>query len=148
MRPAHSAGHSGPIVQFGLLLAILAGCQGVPEPPRTLKGDIFEDIPAPKSARVQTDDAASFSYYSESFRCAKYVYRYEGASAEAVAFFESTMTRAPYSWTLEELAELPAGHDRITFRKGEERCVVDIQTKEARARSADTITITIRLNYQ
>ena len=132
----------------GLLLAILAGCQGVPELPRTLKTEIFQDIPAPKTARVQTDKAASFSYSSESFRCAKYVYRYSGKSAEAVAFFEATMTRAPYSWTLENLAELPAGHDRITFRKGEERCVVDIQTKEAQADGPDIITITIRLNYQ
>ncbi len=138
----------GSIAQFAVASSFLVGCQGVPELPRIFKDEIFEDIPAPKNARVQTDEAASFSYLSESFRCAKYVYRYEGESAEAVAFFESTMTRSPYSWTLEELAELPAGHDRLTFRKGEERCVVDIQTKEARARSADSITITIRLNYQ
>ena len=143
--------HAGRLRRFaanGLLLAILAGCQGVPELPPTLKHDIFQDIPAPKTARVQTDERASFSYKSESFRCAKYVYRYVGESAEAVAFFEATMTRAPYSWNLEELAELPAGHDRITFRKGEERCVVDIQTKEAKADDPDIITITIRLNYQ
>lgn len=131
-----------------LVSPFLAGCQGAPEERRQLKDDVFQDIPAPKSARVQTDDAASFSYKSESFRCAKYVYRYLGESAETVAFFESTMTRAPYSWTLEKIAELPAGHDRITFRKGEERCVVDIQTREARDDDDDTITITIRLNYQ
>ena len=106
---------------IGLFAVILAGCQTPSESSEFLGMEVFQDIPAPKSARVQTDEAASFSYHSDWHRCARYVYRYVGDAREAVEFFETTMTRPPYSWKLEKIEELPAGHDRMSFLQGGRR---------------------------
>ena len=134
---------------WALFGALLASCQAPSDPTgRILAEDIFEDIPAPRSARVETDSARSFSYSSESFRCAKYVYRYVGEVDEAVTFFTNTMTKPPYSWELAGQDELPLGHARMTFTKGEEYCVVDMRTTTERAADDDLVTITIRVNYQ
>lgn len=133
---------------WGLFLLVLAGCQTAPEQGRILSADIFEDIPAPATARVQTDKSVSFAYRSASFRCAKYVYRFEGEVDEAVAFFHDVMIKPPYSWDLRQETELPVGHARMDFRKGEEYCTVDIRTRESRAGQADVVTITICVNYQ
>jgi len=130
---------------FGLFLA---GCQSTSDAPRILHDEIFEDVPAPRSARIETDTAQSFSYSSESFRCAMYVYRYVGDVEEAAEFFSTTMTRPPYSWTLARSDELPLGHARISFTKGEEYCTVDMRTTTARGAEADLVIITIRVNYQ
>ena len=136
----------GPV--FGLFLALVAaGCQTAPEPGRVLSTEIFEDIPAPATARVQTDNAVSFAYHSESFRCAKYVYKFRGTVDEAVSFFREVMVKPPYSWELRQEADLPSGHARIDFRKGEEFCTVDIRTREAGNRSG-LVLITIHVNYQ
>jgi hypothetical protein len=134
---------------FGALLALfLASCQSTTDVHRILGDEIFEDVPAPRSARVETDAARSFSYSSESFRCAMYVYRFVGDVEEAIEFFSSTMTRPPYSWTLVSNDDLPAGHARMSFTKGEEYCTVDMRTMTARSGEDDLVTITIRVNYQ
>lgn len=130
---------------FGL---VLAGCQSAPATHRILDDEIFEDIPAPRSARVDTDAAQSFSYRSDSFRCALYVYRFVGEAEEAAEFFSTTMTRPPYSWTLVKTDDLPTGHARLSFTKGEEYCTVDMRTTAARADEDDLVIITIRVNYQ
>jgi hypothetical protein len=127
---------------------ILAGCQTAPEPNPIFSTEIFEDIPAPATARVQTDDAVSFAYHSESFRCAKYVYSFEGRIDDAVAFFHEVMVKPPYSWKLGEQADLPAGHARMDFRKGEEYCTVDLRRMENRSDQTPLVLITIRVNYQ
>jgi hypothetical protein len=133
---------------FGLVLLVFGACQTAPEPQRVLSADIFEDIPAPRTARVQTDKALSFSYRSESFRCAKYVYRYNGDVPEAVEFFEDVMTSPPYSWDLREQEDLPAGSARLSFRKGDEYCTVDIRSYASSATGGDPIKITICVNYE
>ncbi|MHC4938185.1 MAG: hypothetical protein ACYTHK_04380 [Planctomycetota bacterium] len=133
---------------FAVLTLVLASCQSTPEARRILDNEIFEDIPAPRTARVQTDSARSFSYASESFRCAKYVYFYVGEVEEATEFFSTTMTRPPYSWDLVKDDELPSGHARMSFTKGEEYCVVDMRTTTRRDSDDDLVTITIRVNYQ
>ena len=133
---------------FAVFALVLANCQSTSEPRRILDDEIFEDIPAPRSARVQTDSALSFSYSSESFRCAKYVYHFVGEVDEAEEFFSTTMTRPPYSWDLAKKDDLPAGHARMSFSKGEEYCVVDMRTITDRANDEDFVTITIRVNYQ
>ena len=133
---------------MALLSLVLTSCQSTSAPQRILGDDIFEDIPAPRSARVETDHALSFSYSSESFRCAKYVYRFVGEVEEATDFFSTTMTRPPYSWDLAKEDQLPEGHARISFTKGEEYCVVDMRTTADRSRAADLVIITIRVNYQ
>jgi len=126
---------------------VSAGCQSAPEPARVLSTEIFEDIPAPATARVQTDNAVSFAYHSESFRCAKYVYKYRGGVDEAVAFFRDVMVKPPYSWELRQEADLPSGHARIDFRKGEEFCTVDIRSRET-GNGDGLVLITIHVNYQ
>jgi hypothetical protein len=133
---------------WAVLGVFLAACQSTTDVPRILDDEIFEDIPAPRSARVETESAQSFSYSSDSFRCAKYVYRFVGEVSEAAEFFSSTMTRPPYSWELKKRDELPAGHERMSFTKGEEFCVVDMRTTTSREGEADLVTITIRVNYQ
>jgi len=133
---------------WAVLGLFLASCQSTADAPRILDDEIFEDIPAPRSARVETDSAQSFSYSSESFRCAKYVYRFVGRVEEAAEFFATTMTRPPYSWELGEQADLPTGHERMSFTKGEEYCVVDMRTTVSRTGEPDLVTIIIRVNYQ
>ena len=54
----------------------------------------------------------------------------------------------PYSWNLKSEDELPAGHARLRFRKGEEYCTVDIRSTDARAKKADLVLITILVNYE
>ena len=135
---------------FCAFLAVCAACQSGGGVSRILTTDVFDDIPAPRTARVKTDEARSFSHEQTSgaHRCAQYVYQYVGESEEAVAFFEQTMSRPPYSWELVKIAELTAGHDQLTYRKGDETCVVDIRTTESKDDEGDDITITIRVNYQ
>lgn len=133
---------------WAVLGLVLAGCQTAPEPNPVFSTEIFEDIPAPATARVQTDNAVSFAYHSESFRCAKYVYRFEGKVDEAVAFFHEVMVKPPYSWQLGTESELPAGHARMDFRKGEEYCTVDIRRQAPGTSQEPLALITIRVNYQ
>ena len=134
---------------LGLIFVVLGGCQSAaPDSAGILSAEIFEDIPSPRSARVQTDHALSFSYASDSFRCAKYVYRFDGEVDEVVDFFHEVMGGPPYSWTLKSEDELPSGHARLNFRKGEEYCTVDIQSNNARAKKDDLILITILVNYE
>ena len=127
---------------------ILASCQTAPDPNPVFSTEIFEDIPAPATARVQTDNAVSFAYHSESFRCAKYVYRFEGGIDAAVAFFHEVMVKPPYSWRLGDQADLPAGHERMNFRKGEEYCTVDLRRRDGRPNETPLVLITIRVNYE
>jgi len=131
-----------------LLVLVLGGCRTAPESGQVLSTEIFEDIPAPATARVQTDKAVSFAYRSDSFRCAKYIYTFEGEVEEAVAFFSDVMVRPPYSWDLRHEAELPVGHALMNFRKGEEYCTVDIRARDSRPEDADLVLITICVNYQ
>ena len=132
-----------------VVLLVLASCQSAP-PDRSgiLQTEIFEDIPSPRTARVQTDRAVSFSYSSDSFRCAKYVYRFDGEVDEVVDFFHDVMGGPPYSWKLRSEDELPRGHARMHFRKGEERCTVDVRSNEANEGKDDLVTITILVNYE
>ena len=136
----------GASVTMCALLAL--GCQSAPEPNPLFSTEIFEDIPAPAAARVQTDKAVSFAYHSESFRCAKYVYKFEGEVKEAIAFFHEVMAKPPYSWRLAGQSELPAGHARMDFRKGEEYCTVDVRGGPDRTDEPPLALITIRVNYQ
>jgi hypothetical protein len=147
-RIAVSTRAGASIASMGCFLLVLSGCQAVPEPGSLLSAEIFEDIPAPATARVQTADAVSFSYRSESFRCAKYVYEYPGGAAEAVAFFHDVMVKPPYSWDLHQEADLRAGHALMNFRKGEDRCTVDVRGRERHADGAEHARITICVNYQ
>jgi len=133
---------------WAVLTLILCSCQTAPEPNPLFSTEIFEDIPAPATARVQTDNAVSFAYHSESFRCAKYVYKFEGKVDEAVAFFHEVMVKPPYSWQLGTESEMPADHARMDFRKGEEYCTVDIRKQASGSGQAPLALITIRVNYQ
>lgn len=148
-RMMHRMMQSGVLGGLGLFLLVLSGCQSAaPDSGGILRTEIFEDIPSPRSARVQTDRALSFSYSSESFRCAKYVYRFDGEVDEVVDFFHEVMGGPPYSWNLNSEDELPGGHARLNFQKGEERCTVDIRSNDARAKKADLVLITILVNYE
>ena len=44
--------------------------------------------------------------------------------------------------------DLPEGHERMSFTKGEEFCVVDLRTMTVREEEDDFVIITIRVNYQ
>jgi len=131
----------------------LGGCRTAPESRRSPSSEIFEDIPAPRSARVQTDKALSFSYRSDSFRCAKYVYKYSGEFRETVEFFRDVMTNPPYSWDLRTKDDQTAGPPRLTFRKSEEYCTIDIRDLDGRSKASgaaddDLVLITICVNYE
>ena len=151
MRPIGLGGLTGlgGVGALGLFFVVLGGCQSVaPDSAGILSTEVFEDIPSPRSARVQTDRARSFSYASNSFRCAKYVYRFDGEVTEVVDFFHEVMGGPPYSWTLKSEDSRPSGHARLNFRKGEEYCTVDVQSNNARAKKDDLVLITILVNYE
>ncbi|MEM8883802.1 MAG: hypothetical protein AAGD14_07035 [Planctomycetota bacterium] len=135
---------------LALIALFYAGCQSAPADGGELLGtEIFEDIPAPGTARVQTDKTRSFAYSSDSFRCAKYVYSFTGTVAEVEEFFSTTMTEPPYSWKLiEREDDLPRGHVRFHYAKGEDRCTVDARTDDDRRGDEDEILIIITVNYQ
>ena len=62
--------------------------------------------------------------------------------------FHEVMVKPPYSWRLGDQADLPAGHERMNFRKGEEYCTVDLRRKDSRPSETPLVLITIRVNYE
>jgi hypothetical protein len=138
-------------VTRGLLAAasLVAACASTTtQPGGSFSADIFEDIPAPKTAVYHETGAQSFSYATQTHRCGRFQYDYLGSQSEAVAFFKDTMTAPPYSWTLVS-EETPAeGSALLVFTKGGDRCTVDIDRHEPRHGSdAENVRILVRVNF-
>ena len=133
---------------LGLLL--LAACQTPPpESGSPVRSDIFEDLPVPKGAVYIHRNHESFSYRGETFRCGKFLFEYQGDHAATVAFFRDTMTRPPYSWTLEQEDTAGQGTATLVFRKGDDRCTIDIDyVPSPSIEKPNNQRILIRLNYR
>ena len=126
------------------LLATFPACKApVPEPVSTrIQTEIFDDVPAPKTAIYRDRGAESFSFRTTGFRCGRFVYDYDDSEESAVRFFKATMTRPPYSWKLTNEERDEEGAARLTFVKNDDRCTVNV------LRIRGSIVLTVRVNYR
>ncbi len=126
------------------LLATLAACKApAPKPVSTrVQTEIFDDVPAPKTAIFRARDAESFSFRTSGFRCGRFVYDYDDSEEDAVRFYKATMTRPPYSWKLTKEERDVEGSARLTFVKNDDRCTVNV------ARIRGSTVLTVRVNYR
>ncbi len=126
------------------LLAMLAACKApAPEPVSTrVHTEIFDDVPAPKTATYRDRGAESFSFRTSGFRCGRFVYDYDDSEEDAVRFYKATMTRPPYSWKLTKEERDVEGSARLTFVKNDDRCTVNV------ARIRGSTVLTVRVNYR
>ncbi|MHC4547928.1 MAG: hypothetical protein ACYTEZ_04055 [Planctomycetota bacterium] len=130
-----------------ILVLFFAACKTPPPASRTyLHTDVFEDIPAPREARYRNANMESFSYRSQSFRCGKFIFDYQGSDADVVRFFKETMTAPPYSWTLTDEDRVQAGSTGLVFVKGEDRCTVEVDVVP-QAAYVRHVRIQVRVNY-
>ncbi|MHC4819000.1 MAG: hypothetical protein ACYTF8_13190 [Planctomycetota bacterium] len=126
--------------------ALLAACETTAPPPtRYLTSDIFEDIPAPKDARYRDFQGESFSYRSQTFRCAKFIYDFVGPDATVVHFYKETMSAPPYSWTLTNEDRTNEGSTTLQFVKNQDTCTVDVD-RVPRATQKKHVRIQVRVN--
>lgn len=128
------------------LFALFAACEAPQQRGRNLSADIFEDLPAPREAVYRHNRAESFSWRGASFRCGRFQYDYSGAHADAVRFYQDTMTRPPYSWELVSEQKEREGSAKLQFRKGDDVCTVDVDFVERHVSLGDTVTILVRVN--
>lgn len=126
--------------------ALLAACETTAPPPtRYLTSDVFEDIPAPKDARYRDVQGESFSYRSQTFRCAKFIYDYVGPDATVVQFYKETMGAPPYSWTLTNEDRTNEGATTLLFVKNQDTCTVDVD-RVPRSTQKKHVRIQVRVN--
>jgi len=139
------------ILPLALVVLCLAACDTPTKAPdgEYLRTDIFEDIPAPRSAMYVHDHQESFAYSSDSYRCGKFIFRYEGSQADAVRFFKETMTSPPYNWKLTKEEQVARGSTVLAFLKNDDHCTVNLdrvpRPKQAQPHNVD---ITVRVNYR
>jgi len=135
---------------FALAVAVLlAACTPPTQRSGRLSPDIFEDIPAPKSARYIYRQHESFSYRSKTFRCGKFLYEYQGDVDDAVRFFKDTMGNPPYSWTLADEVAPGSGSTTLVFTKNTDRCTVDIdRVPRPELKRQKNVEIKVRVNYR
>lgn len=131
-----------------LAFAWLAACEAPGASTGLLQADQFEDIPVPRAARCRTHHAESFSYRTDTFRCGKFVYDYQGTVAEVVRYFRDTMARAPFSWELKDASGTAEGSTTLVFTKNDERCTVDIDRIPRPETKEQDVLILVRLNYK
>jgi len=114
-----------------------------------MSADIFEDIPAPRTAVYVDHDNTSFSYRTETFRCGRFLFEYQGSDANVVDFYKRVMSAPPYSWKLLKEDSAAAGSTTLIFAKNDDRCMVDVDSvpKPSAARQHN-VEITIRVNYR
>jgi hypothetical protein len=126
------------------LLATFAACKApAPEPVSTrLHGEIFDDLPAPKTATYRDRGGESFSFRTSGFRCGRFVYDTEESEESSVRFFKSTMTHPPFSWKLTNEERDVEGAARLTFVKNDDRCTINVQ------RIRGSTLLTVRVNYR
>ena len=115
---------------------------------RVLNTDIFEDLPAPKTASYRYQNGESFAYRAKTFRCGRFLYRFAGPVDEATGFFRDTMTAPPYNWTLADEQTPAEGSTILVFTKADDRCTVDIDRLSGPEESPPDVTILVRLNYR
>lgn len=129
-----------------LAAVLLAACEATAPPPtQYLSSDVFEDIPAPKDARFRDSQGESFSYRSQTFRCAKFIYDYVGSDANVVQFYKETMGAPPYSWTLTKEDRTNEGATTLQFVKNQDTCTVDVD-RVPRATQKRHVRIQVRVN--
>jgi len=129
-----------------LATVLLAACEmTAPPPTRYLTSDVFEDIPAPKDARYRDVKGESFSYRSQTFRCAKFIYDFVGPDATVVHFYKQTMGAPPYSWTLTNEDRTNEGATTLQFVKNQDTCTVDVD-RVPRATQKKHVRIQVRVN--
>ena len=126
------------------LLATLAACKAPTSDPVStrVQTEIFDDVPAPKTAVYRDRGAESFSFRTNAFRCGRFVYDYDESEENAVRFFKATMTRPPFSWKLTKEEREVEGSARLTFVKNDDRCTVNVQ------RIRGSTVLTVRVNYR
>lgn len=136
------------IASLLLAAALLGGCQSsTASSSRRLSTEIFEDLPAPRTAVYRKTGGESFSFLCRSFRCGRFVYDYPGSHEEAVSFFAETLTQPPYSWTLADSKADQVGSARMVFTKGEDRCTVEVDRVQKVGPNRANVVIRVRLNY-
>jgi hypothetical protein len=129
-----------------LAAVLLAACTTTAPPPQQYLGnDVFEDIPAPKDARYRDAKGESFSYRSQTFRCAKFIYDFVGSDAGVVQFYKETMGAPPYSWTLTKEDRTAAGATTLVFVKNQDTCTVDVD-RVPRPTQRNHVRIQVRVN--
>jgi hypothetical protein len=135
-------------VRRAAVAGLLVACASSPPHGGNFSSDIFEDIPAPRTAVYREEAAESFSYRTPTHRCGRFRYDYQGSQSETVDFFRQTMTTPPYSWALVS-EEAPAeGSSHLVFKKGEDRCTVDVDRREPKHGSdGENVWILVRVNY-
>ena len=137
------------IVVFTLALMLAACAATTQGDGGRLSADMFEDIPAPKSATYVSRNNESFSYRSSTFRCGKFVYEYQGTVEQAVRFYTETMGNPPYSWTLASTESPGSGSTTLVFTKNDDRCTVDIdRVPRPNIEKKNNIEIRVRVNYR
>lgn len=124
-----------------LCAALLGACAATKPSGGSFSTDIFEDVPAPRTAIYRDAAHESFSYRTATHRCGRFRYDYTGSQSDAIEFFRQTMTAPPYSWAIESDEAPVDGSASLVFRKGDDRCTVDID------RHADGVRILVRVNY-
>lgn len=129
---------------------VLAACTTPPaDHGDRLSADMFEDIPAPKTAVYVTRSNESFSYRSGTFRCGKFVYEYQGDADEVARFYSETMANPPYSWTLAKTESPGSGSTTLVFTKNDDHCTVDIdRVPRPNIGKKNNIEIRVRVNYR
>ena len=114
-----------------------------------LSTDIFEDIPAPKSAFYVHAHQESFAYSGKTYRCGRFVYEYQGDPANAARFFRKTMLTPPYSWSLLTEDSTEVGSYTLVFEKNEDRCTIDIdRVPKPDIGKKHNVHILVRVNYR
>lgn len=134
---------------IGAALLALAACETAPVRRGPLGNDIFEDVPAPKTAVYRHAKNESFAYNARTFRCGRFVFEYQGKAADAAAFFRRTMVQPPYSWTLTAEDSAGAGSYNLVFEKNDDRCTVDVdRVPKADIGKTRNVNILVRVNYR